>query len=132
MDVSVFPLQVRQYPMGEYDSNQDEQEKDFPAPKHHKVNMDYYLRSYLHNPALYLLSVARARQVVEVHCGPEEPQQVRPRKSCAAQRESTGCAAQRESTGKEVTSNSRDEHSNTKKVKMDIMVIRNSIRLLDM
>ncbi|XP_034440310.1 uncharacterized protein tasora isoform X2 [Hippoglossus hippoglossus] len=98
---------VRQYPMGEYDSNQDEQEKDFPAPKHHKVNMDYYLRSYLHNPALYLLSVARARQVVEAHCGPEEPQQVRPRKSCAGQRESTG---------KEVTSNSRDGHSNTKKL----------------
>ncbi|XP_062264804.1 uncharacterized protein tasora isoform X1 [Platichthys flesus] len=98
---------VRQYPMGEYDSNQDEHEKDFPAPKHHKVNMDYYLRSYLHNPALYLLSVGRARQVVEAHCGPEEPQQERPRKSCAGQRESTG---------KEVTSSSTDGHSNTKKL----------------
>nr|XP_019952270.1 PREDICTED: protein TASOR isoform X1 [Paralichthys olivaceus] len=98
---------VRQYPMGEYDSNQDEQEKHFPAPKHHKGNMDYYLRSYLHSPALYLLSVARARQVVEGHCGPEEPQQVRPRKSCAGQRESTG---------KEVTGSSREGHSNTKKL----------------
>ncbi|XP_060925088.1 uncharacterized protein tasora isoform X2 [Limanda limanda] len=99
---------VRQYPMGEYDSIQDEQEKDFPAPKHHKVNMDYYLRSYLHNPALYLLSVARARQVVEAHCGAEEPQQVRPRKSSAGQREATGTEV--------TTSSSRDGPSNTKKL----------------
>ncbi|XP_078139750.1 protein TASOR-like [Centroberyx gerrardi] len=66
--------QVRLYPMGEYDSKLDERGKLFPAPKHHRLNMDGYLRSYLYSPALYLLSVARAKQMVEAHCGPEEPQ----------------------------------------------------------
>ncbi|XP_056243599.1 protein TASOR isoform X1 [Seriola aureovittata] len=103
---------VRQYPMGEYDSKLDEQGKPFPAPKHHRVNMDGYLRSYLYNPALYLLSVARARQVMEVYSGPEEPQ-ARPRKSCGGQRESTG---------KELTGSTRDKQINTQKVKTDIRI----------
>lgn len=99
--------------MGEYDSKLDEQGKLFPAPKHHRVNMDEYLRSYLYNPALYLLSVARARQMVEAHCGPEEPQEARLRKSCGGQREATG---------KEVTSK-----TNTQKVKTDIWATMTTI-----
>ncbi|KAI3369721.1 hypothetical protein L3Q82_024567 [Scortum barcoo] len=87
---------VRQYPMGEYDSKSNEQGQLFPAPKHHRVNMDGYLRSYLYNPALYLLSVARAKLMVETHCGPEEPQEARLRKGCGGQREATG----RETTSK--------------------------------
>ncbi len=86
--------------MGEYDSKLDERGKLFPAPKHHRVNMDGYLRSYLYNPALYLLSVARARLMVEAHCGPEEPQEVTLKKSCG---------------GKEATNK-----TNTQKVKTDI------------
>lgn len=111
--LSVFTVQVRQYPMGEYDSKLDERGKLFPAPKHHRVNMDGYLRSYLYNPALYLLSVARARQMVEVHCGPEESQEAKVRKSFGGQKESTG---------KEVTGNTRDGQSNTQKVKTNRMV----------
>ncbi|XP_032369625.1 protein TASOR isoform X2 [Etheostoma spectabile] len=98
---------IRQYPMSEYDSKLDERGKLFPAPKHHRVNMDGYLRSYLYNPALYLLSVARARQMVEAQCGPEELQDVRLRK---------GWGGQREATGKEATSNARDKQANTQKM----------------
>ncbi|XP_071351563.1 protein TASOR isoform X2 [Trachinotus anak] len=101
---------VRQYPMGEYDSKLDELGKPFPAPKHHRVNMDGYLHSYLYNPTHYLLSVARARQVMEVFSGPEEPQ-VR-----------KNCGGQRESTGKEVTGNTREEQINTQRVKADMKV----------
>lgn len=92
--------------MGEYESKLEEGGKLFPAPKHHRVNMDGYLRSYLYNPALYLLSVARAKQMVEAHCGPEDTQEVRLRKSCGGQ--------------KEATSNTRDGQTNTQKVKTDI------------
>ncbi|XP_035485932.2 protein TASOR isoform X2 [Scophthalmus maximus] len=114
---------LRQYPMGEYDSNQDEQEKQFAVPKHHQVNMDFYLHSYLYNPAIYLLSMARARQVVEAHCGPEEPQQqqqqqqqqARPRKSCAG--------GPRQSTGKKVTGNSRDGQTNSEKMQQLIDLV---------
>lgn len=48
--------------------------------------------------------------MVEAHCGPEEPQEVRPRKSCGGQREAMG---------KEATSNTRDRQTNTQKVKTD-------------
>ncbi|MEQ2163251.1 hypothetical protein GOODEAATRI_028252, partial [Goodea atripinnis] len=64
---------VRQYPMTEYDSVLDEETK--PCPPYHRVNTDGYLRSYLSNPTVYLLSVARARQAMEAHCGPEQPQE---------------------------------------------------------
>ncbi|XP_075996355.1 protein TASOR [Genypterus blacodes] len=64
---------VLQYPMSEYDSKLDERDKLFPAPKHQRANTESYLRSYLYSPALYLLAVARAKQMVERHCGPEEP-----------------------------------------------------------
>ncbi|XP_047203621.1 protein TASOR isoform X4 [Girardinichthys multiradiatus] len=64
---------VRQYPMTEYDSVLDEETK--PCPPYHRVNTDGYLRSYLSNPTVYLLSVARARQAMEAHCGPEPPQE---------------------------------------------------------
>ncbi|XP_062271989.1 uncharacterized protein tasora [Scomber scombrus] len=96
---------VRQYPMGEYDSKLDEDGKLFPAPKHHRLNMDGYLHSYLYSPALYMLSVARARQMVEAQCVPKEPQEVKPRKSCGGQREAMG---------NEATSNTRDRPTKEK------------------
>ncbi|KAM3621562.1 uncharacterized protein V6R79_012819 [Siganus canaliculatus] len=65
--------QVRQYPMGQYESLLDQQGKLFPAPKHHRLNMEGYLRSYLYGPAFYLLSLPRAKLLVEAHCGPEGP-----------------------------------------------------------
>lgn len=76
--------------MGEYDYKFDEAGKQPPAPKHHRLNMEGYLRSYLYSPALYLLSVARARQVVEAQCGHKEPQDPRTRKTCGVQRETMG------------------------------------------
>ncbi|XP_031157236.2 protein TASOR isoform X2 [Sander lucioperca] len=105
---------VRQYPMSEYDSKLDERGKLFPAPKHHRVNMDGYLRSYLYSPVLYLLSVARARQMLEAHCGPEEPQEGRLRKSRPGQREAAG---------KEGTSNARDGQTNTQKMQQLIDLV---------
>ncbi|XP_044066398.1 protein TASOR isoform X2 [Siniperca chuatsi] len=105
---------VRQYPMGEYESKLDEQGKLFPAPNHHRVNMDGYLRSYMYSPALYLLSVARARQMVEAHCGPEEPEEVRLAKSCGDQREATGKGA---------TGNTRDGQTNTQKMQQLINLV---------
>ncbi|XP_044206100.1 uncharacterized protein LOC122981439 [Thunnus albacares] len=105
---------VRQYPMGEYDSKLDEDGKLFPAPKHHRLNMDGYLRSYLYSPALYLLSVARAKQMVEAHCGPKEPQEARARKSCGGQRELMG---------KETISNVRDRQTNNEKMQQLIDLV---------
>lgn len=89
--------------MGEYESKLNERGK-FP----HRVNMDGYLRSYLYNPVYYLLSVARARQMVEAHCGPEEPQEGRLRNSYGGQRETSG---------REATRNTKDKKTNTQKVK---------------
>ncbi|KAM7006484.1 protein TASOR, partial [Tautogolabrus adspersus] len=103
---------VRQYPMGEYEALLDE--GGAAAPKHHRVNMDGYLRSYLYSPALYLLSVARARQIVEAHCGPEEPQEVRMRKSSGGQREAAGG---------DTTSNSEEEKKNVKMQQLVDLVI---------
>lgn len=39
--------------------------------------MDGQLRSYISSPASYLLSVARASQILEAHARPEEPPKVR-------------------------------------------------------
>ncbi|CAG5977835.1 unnamed protein product [Menidia menidia] len=78
---------VRQYPMTEYDSKPDEQAQLFSPPKHHRGNMDSYLLSYLSSPTFYLLSVARAKEVVEAHCGPEPPQELRPRNRGGSQNE---------------------------------------------
>ncbi|XP_070849967.1 protein TASOR-like [Chaetodon trifascialis] len=105
---------VRQYPMGKYDSTHDEQGKQFPAPKHHRANMEGYLRSYLYSPTLYLLSVARATLMVEAHCGPEEQQEVKLEKSYAGQREATG---------KDATSNTRDRQTNTQKMQQLIDLV---------
>lgn len=58
--------------MGDYESVLNE-----PGPFHRRVNMDSYLRSYIYGPAFYLLSVARATQMVEAHCHPEDPPKVR-------------------------------------------------------
>ena len=76
--------------MSEYDSKLDEEAQLFSPPKHHRVNMDSYLHSYLSSPTLYLLSVARAKEVVEAHCGPEQPQETRARNSSASQKEAAG------------------------------------------
>lgn len=73
--------------MGEFDSKLDERGNLFPTPKHHQVNMEGYLRSYLYSPALYQLSVARAKQMVQAHCGPEELPEATLRKTCGGQRE---------------------------------------------
>ncbi|KAK2861669.1 hypothetical protein Q5P01_001202 [Channa striata] len=101
---------VRQYPMGEYDSKLDVPGKTFSTPLHHKVNMDGYLRSYLYSPALYLLSVARARQVMEAHCGCEEPQEARAR-------------GEREAVGKEPVTITRDRRTNTQKMQQLIDLV---------
>uniref|UniRef100_UPI0037E9AD00 protein TASOR n=1 Tax=Semicossyphus pulcher TaxID=241346 RepID=UPI0037E9AD00 len=101
---------ARHYPMGEYDSKLEEEGK--PAPKHHRVNMDSYLLSYLYSPALYLLSVARARQMVEAHCGPDEPSEVRLRKP-----------GQRETAGKEASSNTREGKTNSEKMQQLIDLV---------
>ncbi|KAG7244385.1 hypothetical protein INR49_001684, partial [Caranx melampygus] len=77
-----------------------------------KVNMDGYLRSYLYNPAFYLLSLARAGQVIEVYAGPEDPQ-VRARKSYGDQREPSG---------KQLLGNTRDENSVTSDIKIQQLI----------
>lgn len=63
--------------MTEYDSVLDEETK--PCPPYQRPNTDSYLRSYLANPAAYMLSAARARQAVEALLGPEPPPEKTPR-----------------------------------------------------
>ncbi|XP_034021080.1 uncharacterized protein tasora [Thalassophryne amazonica] len=87
---------VRQYPIGEYDATLDEQRKVFPAPRHHRSNMDSYLNSYLFSPPSYVLPVARARHAMETHSQPEEPQG----------REGGSLEGQKEAKGKDVLKNS--------------------------
>eukprot|EP00066_Takifugu_rubripes_P026953 XP_011616219.1 PREDICTED: protein FAM208A-like isoform X1 [Takifugu rubripes] len=60
---------LREYPMGDYESFLNERGGTFQR----RGNLDSYLRSYIRSPAFYLLSVARATQIVEAHCGPQEP-----------------------------------------------------------
>ncbi|XP_074521562.1 protein TASOR isoform X2 [Halichoeres trimaculatus] len=102
---------VRQYPMGEYESTQDD--RGTPAPKHHRVNMDGYLRSYLYNPAFYLLSVARARQMVETHCSPEDPREAKRR----------GSGGQREAGGRDATGNSGGGKNNSERMQQLIDLV---------
>ncbi|XP_036007474.1 uncharacterized protein LOC105938223 isoform X1 [Fundulus heteroclitus] len=64
---------VPRYAVTEYDTVLDKEAK--PCPPYRRVNTDSYLRSYLSNPSVYLLPVGRARQAVEAHCGPEQPQE---------------------------------------------------------
>lgn len=59
--------------MGDYESFLNERGSTFQR----RGNVDGYLRSYIYSPAFYLLSVARATQIVEAHCHPEEPPKVR-------------------------------------------------------
>nr|XP_057910663.1 protein TASOR isoform X2 [Doryrhamphus excisus] len=59
---------VRMHSMGTYDVNEDKRTTPFPVPKHHQLNVEGYMRSYLHSPNCYQLSVGRARKMVEVHC----------------------------------------------------------------
>ncbi|XP_041748584.1 protein TASOR isoform X2 [Coregonus clupeaformis] len=56
---------LRHIPMTEYDAKLDDRGKLFPAPKHHKLNMEGYLRSYVYNPNLYTMPVVRAKEMVE-------------------------------------------------------------------
>ena len=48
------------------------------------------MRSYLYGPTFYLLSVARARHMMEMHSAPEEPQDVKRKNSYGGQRRSVG------------------------------------------
>uniref|UniRef100_A0A3P8YVX9 DUF3715 domain-containing protein n=1 Tax=Esox lucius TaxID=8010 RepID=A0A3P8YVX9_ESOLU len=64
---------IRHIPMTEYDAKLDDRGKLFPAPKHHKLNIEGYLRSYVYSPNLYTMPVARAHEMVETYCViPEE------------------------------------------------------------
>ncbi|CAL8338366.1 unnamed protein product [Lota lota] len=67
---------VRAYPMPVYDSKLDDRGKLFPAPKHHRLNMEGYLRSYLYSPVFYQLSISHANRLLELHPPPddEEPE----------------------------------------------------------
>eukprot|EP00063_Salmo_salar_P046636 XP_014021471.1 PREDICTED: protein FAM208A-like isoform X1 [Salmo salar] len=58
----------RHIPMTEYDAKLDDWGKLFPAPKHHKLNMEGYLRSYIYNPNLYTMPVVQAKEMVESYC----------------------------------------------------------------
>ncbi|KAM4741337.1 protein TASOR [Anableps anableps] len=64
---------VQQHSLTEYDCVLDEETK--PCPPYYRVNTDSYLRSYMSNPAVYLLPVVRARQAVEELLGPEPSQE---------------------------------------------------------
>ncbi|XP_061639519.1 protein TASOR isoform X1 [Phyllopteryx taeniolatus] len=68
----------RAHDMGKYDAKEDETAAVYLVPKRHQLNVDGSLRSYLHSPARYQLSVSHARKMVELHCGHLEPQLVRP------------------------------------------------------
>lgn len=96
--LSVSSLQVRHYSMGDYDSKLNEQGRF----AHQRANLDGYLRAYLYNPALYLLSVARAKQMVETLCGPEEPQDGRRSAASDGQREATHGGRDRQANNQEV------------------------------
>lgn len=95
---SVSSLQVRHYSMGDYDSKLNEQGRF----AHHRANLDGYLRAYLYNPAFYLLSVARAKQMVEAHCGPEEPQDAQRSTASGGQREAMHGARERQANNQKV------------------------------
>ncbi|XP_064882588.1 protein TASOR-like isoform X2 [Oncorhynchus nerka] len=58
----------RHIPMTEYDTKLDDRGKLFPAPKHHKLKMEGYLRSYIYNPNLYTMPVFQAKEMVESYC----------------------------------------------------------------
>lgn len=62
--------------MGDYESFLNERGSTFQR----RGNVEGCLRSYIYSPAFYLLSVARATQIVEAHCRPEEPPKVRQRR----------------------------------------------------
>ncbi|XP_061747600.1 protein TASOR [Nerophis ophidion] len=69
---------VQPHSMAEYDEKEDKRKTPFPVPKHHQLNLDGYLQSYLHSPGNYQLSVSHARKMVEVHCSHMESEEVRP------------------------------------------------------
>ncbi|KAL0978818.1 hypothetical protein UPYG_G00176120 [Umbra pygmaea] len=59
---------LRHIPITEYDAKLDDRGKLFPAPKHPKLNIEGYLRSYIYSPKLYAMPVARANELVERYC----------------------------------------------------------------
>ncbi|XP_030231723.1 protein TASOR isoform X1 [Gadus morhua] len=63
---------VRAYPTPVYDSKLDDRGKLFPAPKHHRLNMEGYLRSYLYSPVFYQLPLGHANRLLELHPPPDE------------------------------------------------------------
>lgn len=84
--------------MGDYDSKINEQGKF----SHQRANLEGYLRAYLYGPAFYLLSLARAKQMVEMHCGPEESQAGRRSNAFGGQREATHGIRDRQANSQEV------------------------------
>lgn len=89
--------------MGDYDSKLNEQGRF----AHQKANLDGYLRAYLYNPASHLLSVARAKQMVEMHCDPEEPQVGRQSSIPGGHRGATYGVRDRQANDQEVCHDSR-------------------------
>lgn len=101
-NLSMAPLQVRHYSMGDYDSKVNEQGRF----AHQRANLDGHLRTYLYNPAFYLLSVARAKQMVEMHCDPEEPPVGRQSSASGGQRGATRGVRDRQANSHEVAHDS--------------------------
>ncbi|XP_078144495.1 protein TASOR isoform X2 [Centroberyx gerrardi] len=55
---------VRPFSLPEYKQNLDDRSNLHPAPRP-KYNMDGLLRSYVHNPATYILSLTKAKDMIE-------------------------------------------------------------------
>lgn len=84
--------------MGDYESTLNERGKF----SHHRGNLDGYLHPYFYSPAFYLLSVARAKHMVEMHCVPEEPQEARRTNSYGGPREATNSTRDRKANNQKV------------------------------
>ncbi|KAM9855890.1 protein TASOR isoform 2-T2 [Aulostomus maculatus] len=55
---------VRPFILPDYKYNVDERTNPLPVPRH-KFNMDAVLRSYVHNPANYILPLNKAKDIIE-------------------------------------------------------------------
>lgn len=93
--------------MADYDSKLNEQGR----LSHQRANVDGYLRAYLYNPAFYLLSVARAKQMVEMHC-PDEPPDGRWSSASSGHRGATHGIKDRPASNQEVCQNSGSSLNN--------------------
>ncbi|XP_069025657.1 protein TASOR isoform X2 [Embiotoca jacksoni] len=113
---------AREYPMDEFDSKLDE--GGTLPPKHHRVNLDSYLHSYLFCPTHYLLPVPRVRQLVEAHCGPEQLPEERPEQLPEQLPEGRPEGRSRRGGGpKEAAGDPRDRQSTTQKMQQLIDLV---------